>query len=175
MVVITAGTELPSSSSTWAPITGVAQKQSAMSDCTTEAELVALAKMVKSSVGPLQDLWETLLGRPVQVICEEDNSAAITVTQAGYSPALRCMKRQHSVSIAKLHEYFEDGTHTLQKCPTEEMAADGFTKAFMVPAKWAEVVSLLGLRWYGKDPHKWFGAAPSPPRAATIPTGGTSK
>ena len=60
--------------------------------------------MLRESLVPIQSLWSTLLERPVKAILHEDNTATITVVNAGYSPQLRYMAKHHRISLGLVHE-----------------------------------------------------------------------
>ena len=128
-------------------------KQTAMSESTPEAELVAHAKGVRSEGIPILDLLEAIAhhlygsDHKVSMTCYEDNEATERIIINGYSPNLRHMGRVHGVSIGRINEsYFGDNPiGTLQHCKSENMKADVFTKSFIEPAKWEHAVGMIGI------------------------------
>ena len=55
---------------------------------------------------PILHQIEVSLGRPVKLVCKEDNTACIAAIKRGYSPALRYLKRHAQVSLGFCHEVF---------------------------------------------------------------------
>ena len=86
------------------PLDWYSQRQTNTAHSTTDAELVSLSKMLRESLVPIQSLWSTLLQRPVKAILHEDNTATITVVNAGCSPQLRYMAKHHRISLGLVHE-----------------------------------------------------------------------
>ena len=128
----------------WMALEWGAQRQSATATATTEAELVALSRLVKSHRIPLQQLWNKFLGRPIAVRLREDNQAAIKIVEAGFSTALRHMQKHHRVSIGFLHDAIQPGNHmTLEYVNTEDQFADVFTKP-LARAAFEHVISQVG-------------------------------
>ena len=95
---------------TQAGITGMSVKQTAMSESTPEAELVAMAKAIRTEGIPLLGLLEAIThhlygdNHKVELIGYEDNEATEKIIEKGYSPNLRHMGRVHGVSIQALYE-----------------------------------------------------------------------
>ena len=73
---------------------------------TQEAETIALAHSTKYEALPLQQLVSKLIGRPIALEVMEDNNAAITAAEKGYSPSLRHLVRTERTSIGAVHELF---------------------------------------------------------------------
>ena len=69
------------------------KKQTATARSTTEAEVVALAASFFTEAVPQLDLWETLLGRKVELWILEDNQATIKIIRKGFSQKLRSTAR----------------------------------------------------------------------------------
>jgi len=130
-----------------ARITGHSVKQTATSESTPEAELVAAAKAMKSHGIPLLDLMEALCGRTFVMKGFEDNEATEAIIKNGYSPELRHMKRIHVVSIGRLNECYHGDTKcaTMEHADTSTMKADIFTKPFLEPAKWQFALQQIGI------------------------------
>jgi len=122
-------------------------KQTATSESTPEAELVAAAKGIRASGIPLLDLLEALLGRTVTMIAFEDNEATEAIIRNGYSPELRHMKRIHGVSIGRLNECYhgDNAVATMKHADSASMKADIFTKPFIEPYKWLKAYTDIGV------------------------------
>ncbi|CAE7497217.1 unnamed protein product [Symbiodinium microadriaticum] len=95
---------------------------------------------------PALSLWDTLLGRTMQMTVHEDNQATILIARKGFSAKLRHISRTHKVNLSCLAEQFEEGSGVdVQYIDTNLQAADIFTKQ-LPPAKWDSAIRLLGLR-----------------------------
>ena len=100
----------------------------------------------------MQTLLQEVLRKPVPLVVKEDNSACIQAIRKGYSPTLRHLKRTQRVSVAQLHEAFEergaeqggDGPVTLEHAETKTHKGDLFTK-YMAPATYREALGRLGV------------------------------
>ena len=55
---------------------------------------------------PILHQIEVTLGRPVKLICKEDNTACIAALKRGYSSALRYLQRHAQLSLGFSHEVF---------------------------------------------------------------------
>ena len=124
------------------PLAWAAKKQNNTSRSTTEAEMVSLSTALVSEALPTLQLWDTALGRKVQLVIMEDNSVCITILKTGYSNRLRHVMKHHRVNIASTCEAIKDHEILGPYCPTDEQAADIFTKA-LTPAKWPAALKLL--------------------------------
>ena len=103
----------------WAPIGASAQKATgATAESTPAAELVALAKGMRTEGIPLSVLFAKLLRRKAGLTAHEDNETAITAIKKGYSPLVRHLSRTYGISLARLNELFH---HTGQ---TQDMLED---------------------------------------------------
>lgn len=127
------------------PLAWVSKRQTSTSRSTTESEVISLAHSLFTEGLPALSLWELLLERPVDLICQEDNQATILVIRKGYSPKLRHIQRTHKVNLGSLSEQFSDEHVKLFYCQTNDQAADIFTKA-LPPQKWGHALQLLGMR-----------------------------
>ena len=61
---------------------------------------------LKRDIIPILHQIEVTLGRPVKLVCKEDNTACIAALKKGYSPALRYLQRHAQVSLGFSHEVF---------------------------------------------------------------------
>ena len=83
------------------------------------------------------DLWELILGRPVQLVVYEDNQATARIVETGKYTAMRHVKRTHGVQLSFLTDLLKRKVYVLKDCHTKAMAADIFTKFFTDKLKWA--------------------------------------
>ena len=90
--------------STACPLNGISKKQTGVSHSTPEAEIVAADLAVRTEGFPALQLWETLLGRPIDLHFHEDNKAAIQIITTGKNPTIRHMGRTHEVDLAWPHQ-----------------------------------------------------------------------
>ena len=131
---------------TFFPLAWVSKRQTSTSRSTTESEIVSLAHSLYSEGLPALSLWDTLLGRTMQMTVHEDNQATIIIARKGFSPKLRHISRTHKVNLSCLAEQFEEGSGVgISYIDTNLQAADIFTKQ-LPPAKWDNAIRLLGLR-----------------------------
>ena len=70
--------------------------------------MVSLATALFSEAMPCMDLWELLLGRPVDLYILEDNEATIKVAKKGYSSKLRHCLRHHKINLGSVYEAIEN-------------------------------------------------------------------
>ena len=130
---------------TWFPLAWISKRQTSTSRSTTEAEIISLATSLFSEALPMLDLWDTLLGRHVQLVVMEDNQATMKIAKRGYSSKLRHVQRVHKVNISSIAEVLSSEEVSIEYCPTDLQSADVFTKA-LTPAKWDNALDLLGIR-----------------------------
>ena len=81
-------------------------------------------------------LWDTILGRKIELEIMEDNQATIKVVEKGYSSKLRHILRTHKVNLSSIKEVCDNDAVGLQYVNALEQSADIFTKA-LEPQKWA--------------------------------------
>ena len=93
----------------------------------------------------MQSLFETVLNRPNNLICQQNNSAIIQIVHSGYSPKLRHMRKFHKLNLAVLYEVFSDPRVRLQYIRSLLQCADPFIKA-LESCKWADAHSLMHIK-----------------------------
>ena len=93
----------------------------------------------------MQDLLETILNRPVHLVCQQDNASVLQIVQGGYSAKLRHLKKVHKLNLSALYGAFEFPDVVLQYVKSASQRADPFTKA-LEPCKWASALDLLHIR-----------------------------
>jgi len=129
---------------TYFPLCWVSKKQTAVSRSTTEAEVVSLAYSLFKEALPMCALWDKLMGREMELYICEDNKAAITICENGFSAKLRHISRTHKVNLQSIKdEVTKENTH-LQYTDTLKQAADIFTKG-LEPHKWDAALRMLGV------------------------------
>ena len=128
---------------TWFPLAVICKKQTSNSNGTCEAEMVAASHALRLEAIPIQQLWESYLGRPVRMVLYEDNQGTIDVINKGYSPQLRHLLKTQKCCIDLVHSIVHQlKIAEVEKIGTEKQAADIFTKALGGPA-WANALQLL--------------------------------
>ena len=105
---------------TFFPLDWFSNRQSATSHSTTEAELVAASKMLRESLIPIQSLWALLLQRPVDAVIHEDNMSTIVMINAGCSPQLRHIQKNHRISLGEVHELCQHDDIILEHIETDK-------------------------------------------------------
>ena len=115
------------------PLDWYSKRQTNTAHSTTDAELVSLSKMLRESLVSIQSLWSTLLQRPVKAVLHQDNTATITVVNAGYSPQLRYMAKHHRISLGLVHELCEHDDIDLVHVETNKQKGDLLTKGLQRP------------------------------------------
>ena len=90
---------------------------------------------------------ETVLNRPVDLICQQDNASVIQIVFWGYSPKLGHLKkvRKINLSLSALYEVFSSPDVMLQYIKSAMRRADPFTKA-LEPCKWSEALQLMHIK-----------------------------
>ncbi len=128
------------------PLNAISKKQTCVSHSTPEAEIVAANAAVRTEGLPALGLWQLVLGRKIDLILLEDNTATMQVLKSGKNPTMRHLNRTHRVNFAWLSEVFRkcDQVH-IAYCNTNEQAADLLTKGFTNPLLWERVRSLIGV------------------------------
>ena len=118
-----------------------AKKQDFTASHTQESETVSLSTHLRNQAIPIAEFMSQLLGRPVDLICHEDNSSCIAAVKHGYSPSLRHLPRTHRVSLGMLHDTFHElepkpgeAAIALIKEETKNQKGDLLTKAKDYPA-----------------------------------------
>ena len=117
------------SSNSWCPLDWSSKRQTATATSTSEAETISLCKLAKDSVMPLQTLWSQILGREVRARYFEDNSATVTIVQAGFSVALRHLQKHHRIALSFAHEACSEANHaSIEHISTHLQRGDILTK-----------------------------------------------
>ena len=129
------------------PLLWSSKKQSSIARSTTEAEVIALASGMFGEAFNLHTLAEQVTERGIAMTFCQDNQAAISVIQAGYSTKLRHCGRVHRVNVASVHEQLERGNANIEYCHTFQQLANGFTKV-IGPQEWIATLTQMCLERY---------------------------
>ena len=130
--------------SSYFPLLWSSKKQSSTARSTTEAELIACASGLFGKALNLHTMIESLTEVRVPVSFQQDNQAAITVVQSGYSAKLRHAGRVHRVNVASTHEQLDQGAFDFDYGETTAQLANGFTKV-IGQAEWQQTLKKLCL------------------------------
>ena len=117
---------------------------------------------------PALQIWQLILRDPaLRCTFHEDNEACIRVLTTGRNPTMRHLGRTHRIDVAWLCDEFAGNNLELEKTPSEEMAADIFTKAFpdSKAAVWEHDLRLIKV----VDPATFWTAPP--PELTPVPVG----
>jgi len=111
-------------------VTWNASKQDTVTTSTTEAELLALASTAKESIflGRLLSQLNARLEAPIVIQC--DNKQTILLLTRDVA-TLKTKLRHVDVHNHWLRQEYQRGTIEIVWCPTNDMKADGFTKALV--------------------------------------------
>jgi hypothetical protein len=118
---------------TFFPLQWISRRQTSVSRPTTESEVVSLAHSLFLEALPMCNMFDTILGRGVELEVLEDNEATIKIVRKGYSAKLRHISRTHRVNLASGKEVFENPNITLNYVGPLEQVADIFTKKLWNP------------------------------------------
>ena len=89
------------------PLCWGSKRQGATARSTCEAEIIRLDPGLFGEGLPMQDLFETVLNRPVHLVCQQDNASVIQIVHGGYSAKLRHVKKLHKLNLSALYEAFD--------------------------------------------------------------------
>ena len=128
--------------SSYFPISFQSKRQTAVSRSTTEAEAISLATAVFQDAVPTVDHLNEILGQEISLTCFQDNEATIAVVRNGWSIKLRHVTKTHKIDLSCLYDLFKDPLTFLVHCPTDQQAADVFTKN-LETGKWDMALSML--------------------------------
>ena len=128
--------------SSYFPISFQSKRQTAVSRSTTEAEAIPLATAVFQDAVPTVDHLNEILSQEIPLTCFQDNEATIAVVRNGWSIKLRHVTKTHKIDLSCLYDLFKDPLTFLVHCPTDQQAADVFTKN-LETGKWDMALSML--------------------------------
>ncbi|MDE0839965.1 MAG: Ty1/Copia family ribonuclease HI, partial [Kiritimatiellae bacterium] len=144
-------------------LSAISKRQSAVSHCTTEAEMIATALGLRAEAIPFQILWDILRRTnqpsgaprsttddmdtplpPIALDIMEDNQSMIKICHNQNWQKLRHLSRTHRVNGAFINECIHEPHHAIKLvgCKTDDMAADIGTKRFTDARKWHKLLYL---------------------------------
>jgi len=123
-----------------------ARGQTAVATSPPEAETAACHTALTRAGLPVQDIFNSLYGRSFPLHCYGDSTTSQEAIRKGISMALRHMARTQAVSLAWLHELFENGDVHMHYMNTNELCADLLTKWLSHEAH-AKHCAFLGLQF----------------------------
>ena len=127
------------------PLCWGSKRQGATGRSTCEAEIISLVSGVFGEAIPMQDLFDLILNRPINLVCQQDNASVIQIVHGGFSAKLRHLKKVHKLNLSALYELFHDPQVVLQYIESALQRADPFTKA-LDPCKWNAALELLNIQ-----------------------------
>ena len=136
---------------TFVPLEWFSKRQTATSHSTTEAEMVAMSKILRECVVPQMGLWSLLMQKTVPSVLFEDNQSTIIVAKAGYSPQLRHLAKHHRISLGLVHDFLQHDDIHIQHVETSKQKGDLMTKG-LARVKHVEAMRMVGLE------NSWIGA-----------------
>ena len=121
------------------------KRQTATATSTSEAEMSSAAALLKNSAIPALELWERLLGRPVNIRLLEDNQATLKIMQSGYSSKLRHMAKTQRVELSFVTDACEICGVRPEYIQTDKQKGDFLTKG-LAGDKHCKALDLVGLK-----------------------------
>jgi len=106
-------------------IMGVSSKQKCVSKSSTEAELIAVTDLVGQAM-EMRRIAQEIIVKDIELIVYQDNQATIKLLRNGVTGG---RSKHIKIRFAWFKESLEAGDFILEHKPTEEMIADGMTKA----------------------------------------------
>jgi hypothetical protein len=128
------------------PIVWRTALQTSTASSSAESETVSLSTGLRQEALPIQELFQTLLGSKLWLMCKVDNTQALAAAKKGYSKRLRHLGRTQRVSLGFLNELIVDPDLRVRMdyASTLEQKADIFTKA-MQPAAFIKARALISM------------------------------
>jgi hypothetical protein len=128
-------------------ITYSSKKQGSVALSTTESEYMALLHALKELIWLLRFLREIGYGIDNQNIIYTDNQGAIALA---HNPEHHARTKHVDIQYHFVRNCVEDGTTRLEYCPTEDMVADGLTKA-LGPERLRKLARMMGMGVWQKS------------------------
>ena len=122
-------------------ITYSSKKQRSVALSTTESEYMALLHALKELIWLLRFLREIGYDIDNQNIIYTDNQGAIALA---HNPEHHARTKHVDIQYHFVRNCVEDGTVRLEYCPTEDMVADGLTKA-LGPERLRKLARMMGM------------------------------
>jgi hypothetical protein len=125
------------------PVDYGSARQTATSSSSTEAEVVALSKVMRDKALPLEVLVSSAYLKDCSSEFMEDNSAALLAAKRGYSLLLRHLAKHQRVALSACADVL--ATRTITQVPTKIQKADVLTKG-LGPADHAAALKMLNIQ-----------------------------
>ena len=136
-------------------VTYSSKKQGSVALSTTESEYMALLHALKEQIWILRFLKEIGYDASNQNIIYCDNQSAIALA---HNPEHHARTKHIDIQYHFIRNCVENGTTRLEYCPTEDMVADGLTKA-LGPERQKKLARMMGMgTWQKKDERDWKGS-----------------
>ena len=136
-------------------VTYSSKKQGSVALSTTESEYMALLHALKEQIWILRFLKEIGYDASNQNIIYCDNQSAIALA---HNPEHHARTKHIDIQYHFVRNCVENGTTRLEYCPTEDMVADGLTKA-LGPERQRKLARMMGMgMWQKKDERDWKGS-----------------
>ena len=116
------------------------RRQTCTASSSTEAEIIALSKLLREYVHPMEEL-----SRVSATQIYEDNQACILICGVGWSPVMRHLAKHAKVSLGAVSEMLRQEGRSIGYIATEEQAADLMTKS-LAGVKLARALLLVGIK-----------------------------
>jgi hypothetical protein len=123
------------------------KKQSSVALSSTESEYMALLHALKEQIWILRLLEELGYDVKDQNIIKTDNQSAIALA---HNPQQHARTKHIDIQYHFVRNCVEDGRTQLEYCPTEEMVADGLTKA-LGPERHKKLAKMMGMDVWQKS------------------------
>jgi len=128
-------------------VTYSSKKQGSVALSSTESEYMALLHALKEQIWLLRFLREIGYDISNQNIIYCDNQSAIALA---HNPEHHARTKHIDIQYHFVRNCVEDGTTRLEYCPTEDMVADGLTKA-LGPERHRRLTRLMGMGTWQKS------------------------
>jgi hypothetical protein len=129
-------------------VTYSSKKQSSVALSTTESEYMALLHALKEQIWLLRFLKEIGYNINDQNVIYCDNQSALALA---HNPEHHARTKHIDIQYHFVRNCVEDGTTRLEYCPTEDMIADGLTKA-LGPNRHRKLAKMMGMgAWPEED------------------------
>ena len=122
-------------------VTYSSKKQASVALSSTESEYMALLHALKEQIWLLRFLKEIGYDISDQNIMYCDNQSAIALA---HNPENHARTKHIDIQYHFVRDCVEDGTTRLEYCPTEDMVADGLTKA-LGPERHRKLAKMMGM------------------------------
>src|SRR5205814_8310932 len=124
------------------------KKQSSVALSSTESEYMALLHALKEQIWIKRLLNEMGYNIDNQNIIYTDSQSAIALA---HNPEHHARTKYIDIQYHFIRNCVEDGKTSLEYCPTEEMVADGLTKA-LGPERHRKLARMMGMNmWQSED------------------------